>query len=75
MHTARKDSRYLQEYQIDYIMDNHHELSTIQMSGAIGCSQTTVIYHCKKLKIKPTKSYFQMQPPVIPPCVKPEVIK
>jgi hypothetical protein len=69
MHHARRGSKYLQQYQIDYIRDNAATLTSKQMAGAIGCSQMKVIWHCNKMKIKPTKQCFQFKPPVIPPCI------
>lgn len=64
----RKGKHYLQQYQVDYIKENHKNLTSSQMAGAIGFSQTTVMWWCNKLYVKPTKSYFQFRPPVIPVC-------
>ena len=65
---VRKGKRYLQPYQVDYIKDNHTQLTNLQMATAIGCSQPTVWGWCRKLRIKPTKTVFQFKAPVIPVC-------
>ena len=63
-----KSKRYLQQYQVDYIKENGENLTSMQLATAIGCSQATIHAWCKKLHVTPTKSFFQMNPPVIPVC-------
>ena len=67
MHPRKsKTGRYLEQYQIEYLKENAAELTSMQLSKSIGCSQATIYWHCKKLYLKTTKSYFQHKPPVIP---------
>lgn len=60
----------LEPHEIQYIKDNAEKLTTAQLSNVIGCSMGTVYAHCKKLKVQPSKSYFQFRLPVIPPLEK-----
>lgn len=64
----RKGTQYLKQYQVDYIEENARQLTSKQLADAIGCSQGTIYWWCKKLKTFPTKTFFQFRPPVIPEC-------
>ena len=70
----RKGKQYLKQYQVDYIEENARQLSSRQLATAIGCSQGTIYWWCKKLKVTTTKECFQFRPPVIPECKEPEPI-
>jgi ribosomal protein L37AE/L43A len=72
MHEARRGTKYLKQYQIDYIQENADTLTSKQMSEAIGCRQMTVIWHCNKLKIKATKAVWQPENVVVPICFNPK---
>ena len=63
-----KSNRYLQPHEVQYIKDNAATLTSMQLATAIGCSQPTVWAWAKKLRVKPTKSYFQIKAPVVPVC-------
>lgn len=65
-----KTGRYLEQHHIDYLKEHGEYLTMAQLEKALGFSQSALHTWCKKLKITPTKSFFQFVKPEIPKCEK-----
>lgn len=44
---------------IDFIKESYTKLTANQMAVHLGCSSHLIYCYCRRLKIKPIKSYFQ----------------
>ena len=62
--------RYLREFEIKYIQENHSFFTAKQIAKAVGCTDTAVRIHCKKMGFKCLKSALKSVFSV-PPCVEP----